>query len=82
MWRRVDHGARVRIIERRGEAFRPSRALILHPRTLEALRPLFEADETLKTLGAPPDVEPGERSAGNLADAICAVLTARRGVSS
>ncbi|HEU0027610.1 MAG TPA: FAD-dependent monooxygenase [Ktedonobacterales bacterium] len=35
-----DHGARVRIVERRREAFRPSRALILHPRTLEALRPL------------------------------------------
>jgi len=38
--------------------------------------------ETLKGLGAPPDVEPGERSAGHLADAICTVLTARRGVSS
>ena len=34
------HGARVRIIERRPEARRPSRALIVHPRTLEGLRPL------------------------------------------
>lgn len=35
-----DHGADVRIIERRLEAFRPSRALIMHARTLEVLRPL------------------------------------------
>ena len=35
-----DHGARVRIVERRPEAFRPSRALIVHSRTLEVLRPL------------------------------------------
>ncbi len=35
-----DHGAHVRIVERRREAFRPSRALIMHPRTLETLRPL------------------------------------------
>jgi 2-polyprenyl-6-methoxyphenol hydroxylase-like FAD-dependent oxidoreductase len=35
-----DHGAAVRIIDRRPEAGRPSRALILHPRTLEVLRPL------------------------------------------
>jgi 2-polyprenyl-6-methoxyphenol hydroxylase-like FAD-dependent oxidoreductase len=35
-----DHGADVRVIERRCEAFRPSRALILHSRTLEVLRPL------------------------------------------
>jgi 2-polyprenyl-6-methoxyphenol hydroxylase-like FAD-dependent oxidoreductase len=34
------HGARVRVIDRRPDAFRPSRALILHPRTLEVLRPL------------------------------------------
>jgi 2-polyprenyl-6-methoxyphenol hydroxylase-like FAD-dependent oxidoreductase len=33
-------GARVRIVERRTEVFRPSRALILHPRTLEVLLPL------------------------------------------
>ena len=35
-----DHGAVVRVIDRRPEAVRPSRALILHPRTLEVLRPL------------------------------------------
>lgn len=35
-----DHGAVVRVVERRPEAFRPSRALILHSRTLEVLRPL------------------------------------------
>ena len=35
-----DHGAAVRIIDRRAEADRPSRALILHTRTLEVLRPL------------------------------------------
>jgi 2-polyprenyl-6-methoxyphenol hydroxylase-like FAD-dependent oxidoreductase len=35
-----EHGAAVRVIERRPEAFRPSRALIMHARTLEVLRPL------------------------------------------
>ena len=35
-----DHGADVRVVERRQLAFRPSRALILHSRTLEVLRPL------------------------------------------
>jgi 2-polyprenyl-6-methoxyphenol hydroxylase-like FAD-dependent oxidoreductase len=34
------HGARVRIVDRRPAIFRPSRALIVHPRTLEGLRPL------------------------------------------
>jgi 2-polyprenyl-6-methoxyphenol hydroxylase-like FAD-dependent oxidoreductase len=34
------HGAQVRVVERRLAVFRPSRALILHPRTLEVLRPL------------------------------------------
>lgn len=34
------HGAGVRVIDRRPTAFRPSRALILHSRTLEVLRPL------------------------------------------
>jgi 2-polyprenyl-6-methoxyphenol hydroxylase-like FAD-dependent oxidoreductase len=33
-------GAAVRIIERRDHTFRPSRAIITHPRTLELLRPL------------------------------------------
>lgn len=35
-----DHGADVRIVERRPAADRPSRALIVHSRTLEVLRPL------------------------------------------
>ncbi len=34
------HGGHVRVIERRPEASRPSRALLLHARTLEVLRPL------------------------------------------
>ena len=35
-----DHGAVVRVIDQRPEAARPSRALIVHSRTLEVLRPL------------------------------------------
>jgi 2-polyprenyl-6-methoxyphenol hydroxylase-like FAD-dependent oxidoreductase len=35
-----DDGAVVRVVDRRPEAVRPSRALILHARTLEVLRPL------------------------------------------
>jgi 2-polyprenyl-6-methoxyphenol hydroxylase-like FAD-dependent oxidoreductase len=35
-----DHGAAIRVIERRPQSARPSRALILHSRTLEVLRPL------------------------------------------
>jgi 2-polyprenyl-6-methoxyphenol hydroxylase-like FAD-dependent oxidoreductase len=35
-----DHGAVVRVVDRRPEAVRPSRALIVHARTLEVLRPL------------------------------------------
>ena len=34
------NGATVRVVERRSEAFRPSRAMIMHPRTMESLRPL------------------------------------------
>ncbi|GEL18864.1 hypothetical protein PA7_27010 [Pseudonocardia asaccharolytica DSM 44247 = NBRC 16224] len=41
------HGARVRIVERRPETFRPSRALVVHPRTLEVLRPLGVVDALL-----------------------------------
>lgn len=40
----AEHGARVRVLERRPDAFRPSRAMILHPRTLEVLRPLGVTD--------------------------------------
>jgi 2-polyprenyl-6-methoxyphenol hydroxylase-like FAD-dependent oxidoreductase len=49
------HGARVRIIERRRERFRPSRALILHPRTLEVLRPLGVTDALLTRADVGPE---------------------------
>jgi 2-polyprenyl-6-methoxyphenol hydroxylase-like FAD-dependent oxidoreductase len=49
------YGARVRIIERRDEAFRPSRALILHPRTLEALHPLGVTDALLARANIAPE---------------------------
>ncbi|WP_235022848.1 FAD-dependent monooxygenase [Amycolatopsis alkalitolerans] len=35
-----DNGATVRIVERRPDPFRPSRAMVMHSRTLESLRPL------------------------------------------
>jgi 2-polyprenyl-6-methoxyphenol hydroxylase-like FAD-dependent oxidoreductase len=38
------HGANVRVVERRLTAFRPSRAMIMHPRTMEILRPLGVTD--------------------------------------
>ena len=41
------HGATVRVLERRTEPFRPSRAMIVHPRTLEGLRPLGVAERVL-----------------------------------
>ena len=42
-----DHGARVRIIERRTDLFRPSRAMLMYPSTLEVLRPLGVTDALL-----------------------------------
>ncbi|MFF9815338.1 FAD-dependent monooxygenase [Streptomyces sp. NPDC014006] len=48
------HGARVRVVERRTEPFRPSRALILHPRTLEVLRPLGVTDALLELADTAP----------------------------
>ncbi len=50
------HGARVRVVERRPEPFRPSRALILHPRTLEVLRPLGVTDALLELADTAPRV--------------------------
>ena len=50
-----DHGAHVRIVERRREAFRPSRALILHPRTLEVLRPLGVSEPVLARADIAPE---------------------------
>ncbi len=41
------HGASVRIVDRRTDPLRPSRALIMHARTLEALRPLGVTDAIL-----------------------------------
>jgi 2-polyprenyl-6-methoxyphenol hydroxylase-like FAD-dependent oxidoreductase len=38
------HGANVRVVERRTEPFRPSRAIVVAPRTLEVLRPLGVVD--------------------------------------
>ena len=51
-----DHGARVRVVERRAEAFRPSRALILHSRTLEVLRPLRVVDSLLDRADTAPRI--------------------------
>src|SRR5918912_547683 len=48
------HGARVRVVERRPEAFRPSRALIVHARTLEVLRPLGVVDALLARTDTAP----------------------------
>jgi 2-polyprenyl-6-methoxyphenol hydroxylase-like FAD-dependent oxidoreductase len=52
-----DHGADVRVIERRPTAFRPSRALILHARTLEVLRPLGVTDRLLTKADIAPMVD-------------------------
>ena len=51
-----DHGADVRIIERRHEAGRPSRALIVHSRTLEVLRPLGVTQALLAKADIAPTV--------------------------
>jgi 2-polyprenyl-6-methoxyphenol hydroxylase-like FAD-dependent oxidoreductase len=54
-----DHGARIRVVDRRPEAFRPSRALIMHPRTLEVLRPLGVTDALLARANTAPEVSLG-----------------------
>nr|WP_275588472.1 FAD-dependent monooxygenase [Microlunatus panaciterrae] len=41
------NGATVRVVERRSATFRRSRAMIMHPRTLESLRPLGVTDSLL-----------------------------------
>jgi 2-polyprenyl-6-methoxyphenol hydroxylase-like FAD-dependent oxidoreductase len=58
-----DHGADVRIIDRRPEAFRPSRALIMHARTLEVLRPLGVTQALLARADTAPaaDLHMGSR---------------------
>jgi 2-polyprenyl-6-methoxyphenol hydroxylase-like FAD-dependent oxidoreductase len=52
-----DHGAEVRIVDRRPAAFRPSRALIMHPRTLEVLRPLGVTGALLARADTAPSAE-------------------------
>lgn len=52
-----DNGATVRIVERRPGAFRPSRAMIMHPRTLESLRPLGVTAALLDRGDAAPKAE-------------------------
>jgi 2-polyprenyl-6-methoxyphenol hydroxylase-like FAD-dependent oxidoreductase len=42
------HGARVRVVERRPTGDRPSRAMVVHSRTLEVLRPLGVAAAVLE----------------------------------
>ncbi|MEV0804048.1 FAD-dependent monooxygenase [Kribbella sp. NPDC050281] len=51
------HGATVRVVERRTEVFRPSRAMIMHPRTLECLRPLGVTDALLDRADISPRAE-------------------------
>ena len=58
-----DHGAAVRVVDRRPEAVRPSRALIVHPRTLEVLRPLGVTQALLARADIAPaaDLQLGSR---------------------
>jgi 2-polyprenyl-6-methoxyphenol hydroxylase-like FAD-dependent oxidoreductase len=52
-----NHGARIRIIDRRSTAIRPSRALILHAQTLEGLRPLGVTEPLLARGNTAPEFE-------------------------
>ncbi|MGH3122242.1 MAG: FAD-dependent monooxygenase [Streptosporangiaceae bacterium] len=52
-----DHGALIRVVDRRPEAVRPSRALILHARTLEVLRPLGVTQPLLARVDMAPAVD-------------------------
>lgn len=49
------HGAAVGIVDRRAERFRPSRAMMLHARALECLRPLGVTDELLERADTSPE---------------------------
>jgi 2-polyprenyl-6-methoxyphenol hydroxylase-like FAD-dependent oxidoreductase len=51
------HGAHVRIVDRRTTFTRPSRALIMHPRTLEGLRPLGVTDSLLAAADVAPQAD-------------------------
>jgi 2-polyprenyl-6-methoxyphenol hydroxylase-like FAD-dependent oxidoreductase len=52
-----DHGAKVRVVERRPQRFRPSRAMIVHGRTLESLRPLGVTEGLLDRADRRPRAE-------------------------
>ena len=52
-----DHGAVVRVVDQRPEAARPSRALILHARTLEVLRPLGVTQALLARADTAPSAD-------------------------
>ncbi|MDN5795308.1 MAG: FAD-dependent monooxygenase [Intrasporangium sp.] len=57
------HGGTVRVLERRNHPDRPSRAMIVHPRTLEVLRPLGVVDGILARADTSPqaDIHVGRR---------------------
>ncbi|WP_457946200.1 FAD-dependent monooxygenase [Pseudarthrobacter sp. alpha12b] len=48
------HGATVRVVDRREQRIRPSRAMMLHARALEGLRPLGVTDELLNRADTTP----------------------------
>lgn len=49
------HGATVRVVDRRPHRARPSRAMMLHARALEGLRPLGVTDELLSRADTTPE---------------------------
>lgn len=49
------HGATVRVVDRRAGRARPSRAMMLHARALEGLRPLGVTDELLNRADTTPE---------------------------
>lgn len=51
------HGASIRVVERRPEAFRPSRAMVVHPRTMENLRLLGVTDALMERADTTPAAE-------------------------
>jgi len=51
------HGASVRVVERRPEATWPSRAMVVHPRTMENLRLLGVTDALMKRANTTPTAE-------------------------
>ena len=59
----VAHGGTVRLVDRREQLRRPSRAMIMHPRTLEVLRPLGVVDALLARADTSPgaDIHVGRR---------------------